>query len=33
MIRDHRAEIMRNSIKINIINKLLRVLSGYFLHY
>jgi hypothetical protein len=32
MIRDHREEIIGNSINLNIINKLLRVLCGYFLH-
>ena len=33
MIRDHRGEILGNSININKINKLLGVLCGYFLHY
>jgi hypothetical protein len=32
-MRDHREERMRNSVNINKINKLLRVLCGYFLHY
>jgi hypothetical protein len=30
IIRDHRVEKMRNSVKTNKINKLLSVLCGYF---